>query len=138
MTFTTSTATVSAQHSHPVEVAENLISSGTGNHDKWLAFSQSSWLEVDFKGVEHTIGAVGFKSANDAPCRDPETIRIECWEDQAWDLAAEINPDWAGARWTEVRHDMEQACTTSKMRFTVSQDNCRATQLGQILFYALQ
>jgi len=110
-----------------MERKENLIKYGNETWNKWLAFTNKSWIVVNFKDVTTPIGALGFKSANDEPDRDPEKITIECFENNTWNVVHEINPDWQGERFKEIKEYLPQTCNGTKMRFTVEQDNTNIT-----------
>lgn len=60
------------------EFPENLLKPGEEDWNKWCAINckkQSSWTLIEFK-ESLIISALGFKSANDAPYRDPTSVEV--------------------------------------------------------------
>jgi len=78
---------------------ENLIDNGSEKWNKWRTeSSKTAWVEITIpEEVEFSV--VGFKSANNKPHNDPESVDFSYWDDNGWVEVDTYNLDFEKERW---------------------------------------
>jgi len=80
------------------------------------------------------FGAIGFKSANDCPYRDPEIADFEVWNEAEgkWEGLGTFDLPFEDKRWHTLYFDIP-ATKTNKVRVTFTNSDYNMLQLGEIL-----
>jgi len=115
--------------------AKNLLTDGEEPWNKWYEDeSEVADIKVDFDTAAREVVAVAFKSANDEPERDPETVLVAANDKEvgAFDLAF-------GARWElSEQFFLTEPVTTETILFefeNIDLDDLTEIQLGQIQLF---
>ena len=107
---------------------------------KWITDgSNHEWARIIFGGKTHTVCAVGIKSADDCPGRDPTKFKVS-YKDEDEDKEVEIAEhalNFEHQRHRELKFKVP-ACETTAMKFDFFHDNHDHFQLCQIKFYTAE
>ena len=111
--------------------------------NKWFTNNNSAWITFDFGEVEYTIDQIGFRSANDRPERNPDTVEIFHFEnslscetlgEDCWVSLGTYVLDFQDLFHHVVSVDFPSTVTTGKMKFSFENQSTQM-QLNQILLY---
>ena len=117
------------------EVPANIIQAGEEPWNKWYQASHdTSRITITMK-QRIKVNAIGFKSANDCPHRDPDTVEIKYLAPNYSNaVLAKHSLDFGGARWHTVVFggiDLD----SKQFIFEFHNTKCKEIQLGEIVFY---
>ena len=62
------------------------------------------------------LSGLGFKSANDCPHRDPNSVTVEIWKDDDWHAIDEFDLDFSPMRWETKKFAFFDVFMTTKVR----------------------
>lgn len=134
-------AEVSADHTIPngggshKEFPENLLRAGTEPWNKWCqVVSNNSRVVIEFKQQVEIIG-FGFKSANDCPHRDPNSVMVSYANPAVGMLPfSEVKLDFHQKRWHTLAFTGFNIRSSSFV-FDFKNEKATEIQLGEIIFY---
>ena len=133
-------ATSSVVASHSVngggtgkEFPPNILKSGEEPWNKWYE-STSNTATITIKNTAGiTFSGFGFKSANDVPNRDPDTVRVEVIQNGQAVLLDNYALSW-DQRWQTRKYVTDKRYFASEVRFTFNNTKAHEIQLGEIIF----